>query len=176
MFSILSNLHRQQKMASFYMNFEDMTKFFYGKIIAINESECAIYMLSPDGNYDGIVVKSIDDVIKIEIDGQYEEKMKKLMLLSSKDRCEEYQLDEDNITKSLLKYAANAQTIVSIELLHSGNNDVVGNVLAIEDTVCILRNIDAYGNEDGKTYIRLQDITQLVCASQDEVRISRLLK
>lgn len=175
MFNVLKDFCKQGKNASIYTNMHDTNKFYYGRILAVNENEVLVYMFSKNGIFDGIMLKPISAVFRIEIDGQYETKMQKLISYSSPVPFDE-ELNPLNLKDSLLQIALKTQKIVSIELLNSGYNDIVGFVKEIQGDFCKIQVVDEYGLEDGQSFIDSADITQIHYASEDEDRILRLYK
>lgn len=175
MLKILSDLFLTKKLASIYINNDEPTKFYYGTVLALNDEEIAIDMLLCDGGNDGIVVNKVDKVYRVETDGQYDAKMKKLCMLNPYHLFKG-NLDNDNITLSLLLIAQETAEIVSIELLYSGYDDVVGFIEQIENGQCKIKKIDEYGYEDGYAYVDIKDITQVTYQSEYEKRIKNLWK
>lgn len=175
MLKILYELYSSQKAASIYTNSNKTDKFNFGNIAAINDREIAIHLITPDGEDDGLTVMSVDKVFRIETDGQYSEKMKKLCSASENTVCpSNFPIDNSNITESVLLSASEKNLLVSIELLDSGYNDVIGYIENITDGECMVRQIDEYGYADGYSYVAIKDITIISCHTQDEKRIMKL--
>ena len=63
---------------------------------------------------------------------------------------------------------------MSIEILDSGYDDVVGYVENVQNGICEIRRIDEYGVEDGKSYMEIQNITQISFESESEKIIQKL--
>lgn len=175
MLDILSKICLNKKRCCIYTDYDDMNKFCFGSVLAVNEKEIAIHLISPDGDDDGIVVMNTDDVIRVEVDGKYSEKMEKLC---HGNVFNQYNLTDiaDSILLSILSLANAQKQIVSVELLDSGYDDVIGFVESLEREVCVIKQIDEYGQEDGYSYISINDITQVSYSTQDEKRIMKLLK
>lgn len=167
----LLKLQKQNKNVSIYCC-DDNNNFIYGKILSVNDSEFALLMYTPSGNYDGIIVKSIDEIIRIEYDGQYEQKMQKFMLRNID--AESYCIDGFLITNSILELSLKLNKIVSIELLKSGYDDVVGFVDEICDNKCTVKLVDEYGYEDGYSFILISDITQVMLDGERENLLQKL--
>lgn len=173
MLEILSDLCKSKKLASIYIKNNNPNKFYYGTVLSLNDKEIAIDMMSTNGGNDGIVVNKAENVYRVETDGQYDEKMKKLCRLNPYHPFEG-NWDNDNIRMSLLSLSMETNKIVSIELLDSGYDDVVGFIDKIENGQCRIKQIDEYGYEDGYTYVMLNDITQVTYQSEYEKRIMNL--
>ena len=172
MLKILSKLCSQHSMVSIYTN-SDTNRFHFGIIIAVNDREIAIHMISPDGEDDGIIVLDVDNVFRVEEKGEY---LKKMQKLCSTEVIPTYNLNiiDDDIQKSVILYAFNKKGILSIELLDSGYDDVVGFVESIDESECKIRQIDEYGYEDGFSYVDISKITKVTVMSQSEKRIQKL--
>lgn len=173
MLDTLKNLCKQNKFAGFYR--DGGSKFMYGRIISVNKDHIAIYMMSPNGCFDGIAAKLTDEIIRIDIDGQYSNKMQKLLSLCNPEIFE-FSLDNDKIFESLLALGHDTKRVVALELLKSGYDDVVGFVVGVENGLCTVKQIDEYGFEDGLSFVKIEDITQISYASEDESRLYKLWK
>ena len=171
MLELLMELCKQKKYVSIYT--DNTSKFIFGQILCVNEYYIIIYMISPDGYFDGLLLKNTYEITRIEIDGQYGNKMKKLLSLYELPECE-YSFDEEKILESFLSMAIQTRQIVSIELMNSGCSDIVGFIEKIENGLCTTKLVDEYGAYDGKSFFRMQDITQISYASQDENRVLKL--
>lgn len=172
MLKFLKQVCDDNRCVSIYSNSNDMSKFIYGRIISVNEDYIAIYMISPDGDFDGILVKQVDEVVRVEVGGQYDEKMKKLLL-----SCELPAFDHifcDNFFESLLQVAVKTKKIVSIELMNSGYDDVVGYAEELNRETCTIKQVDSYGHSDGVSIIAIDRISQISYDSQNEQRILKL--
>ena len=82
MFHSLETLWHEKKRVCLYTNHEETSNFIYGYILSINEETVTLYLITSDGKYDGVLVKQLSEIFRIEIDTQYVEKMKKLESLS----------------------------------------------------------------------------------------------
>ena len=173
MYKILMELYKKQKYTCFYTNLEERTKFIFGKIIAVNEDEIAISMLTPNGEDDGVVSKLVKDIIRLETDSKYVESMIKLRKTIKKPMSV-YSLQQEQIFFSLIKFAQENKNGVSIEILNSGLDDIVGFIEECSEDICKVRQIDQYGQEDGFSFVTLCDITQISCNSEVEIKTFNL--
>ena len=165
----------KQKCVSLYMDSEDTSRFVFGRILCVNGDHIAILMISPEGDYDGLLVKRTEAVIRLEMDDKYARKMHKLC--NEKNVAEfEGVIDELDIVKSALDYAKTAKKIISCELLNSGSDDIVGFLEDIKNGLCEIKQVDAEGCEDGYSYIMMNDITQISYDSKEEQFLLRLWK
>lgn len=173
MIDYLYELLSQKTYTSVYFSPNNTKSFAFGRILSIDGTNVEIYLVSPNGDFDGILVKPIDDIFRVQNDGQYSDKMTRLMM-DYVHEPEKYVLKCNNLFESVLSFASDNELIVSIELLNSGYDDVIGFVQEIKNGGCVIKQIDEYGAEDGISKMRICDITQVCCDSQDERRIERL--
>lgn len=172
--NVLKMICEQEEFVSLYTNEMDTTKFMWGKILSVNENQVMIKSISPNGKPDGIQTKLLDSVIRIEICGQYAEKMKKLLRDSTEHNNPVLHKINENLFESNLNYALKYNKIVSIELLNSGYDDIIGYVTDVNNGICKINQVDEYGSDDGISYVEIANITQISTDSIDEQRIQRL--
>lgn len=104
MLNVLKKLCKEQKYASIYTDSENSNKFIYGQILAVDMDYIAIGMISPDGISDGIVVQPTGRVIRVEIGGQYDRKMQKLIMFHN-SKSDQYAFENGKILESVLRIA-----------------------------------------------------------------------
>ncbi|GKX68626.1 hypothetical protein [Inconstantimicrobium mannanitabidum] len=175
MINKLDELMQNKKIASFYMDEEDMERFAVGYVVAANDEYFILAMISPSGLCDGFKLEQVSSIIRIRVDGKYENKILTLAKYH-KTKHEEIIFKEDNFISEFLIFAKTKSYIVSLELLNCGFYDVVGYVEKIENGSCVIREIDEYGEEDGVSTVELQDITQISCNSLEESKLKILNK
>lgn len=173
MSDLISKFQGNKKFLSLYTNTDETDKFIFGQIIAADEDYAAILMVSPLGHYDGVLVKPREDFFRIDEDDKYVEKMKKLIDFSISEAFGA-EISGDGVPMQALNIAKAKKKIVSIELLHSGYDDVCGFVESYNGNICAVKRVDTDGCEDGKTYINICDITQIAIDSEDEQRLLKL--
>lgn len=175
MFSILERLQNEKKYVCIHADETSPSKFVFGKIIGVDTNSVAISMVSPDGEYDGVLIKQIDDIVRVEQSVSYEKKMRKLMKIKGYDE-RIFAISNDNILKGILDFAKETGVIISVELDHSGFDDVAGFVESVNDEICKLLQVNEYGEEDGESFITLRDISQICLDSSDEKRLLALFQ
>lgn len=104
MIDILKEMCQIEKYISLYTDIEDTLSFHYGKILSVNEKDIAIYLISPDGSLDGILVIETWKVYRIEVDGQYEAKINKLCSFADLPVVD-CTFDNDKIVNSIMIFA-----------------------------------------------------------------------
>ena len=171
---IIRRIYESGEYAGIYANAEDTSKFMYGRIVAFDSEFFAASLVSPDGAFDGITVQDAESVVRIELDGGYSARMKKLMAGVYTE--EKFDIFCEDVRGSALEAVKKAGCIVSIELLGSGVSDVIGIVEDIDGGMYRIAQVNEDGSGDGISYISLDAITELGFASADERRIERLHK
>ena len=172
MYSELLKAFQSNKNCSFYTD-DECDKFIYGKIIALNEDEVAIQMYNTDGTCDGVIVKIVSDFFRIEYDSKYNQKMEKLIETDTFE--DSVEIDGNAVFDSAIKSAIIKNFIVSIELLHSGNENITGLPLSLENGICTVRQIDDYGCDDGVTSFVFNTATQITINAKYEKLLSSLM-
>lgn len=174
MLTILNQSKTENKNLCIHSNSYDTAKFIYGTIICADRDFFAVKAIAPDGTPDGIIAKRTDSVIYIETDKQYDEK---IQVLSSGRTCDyNVILKESFIPISLLESAKAQKQIVSVKLIPSDIYDIIGFVAGIKDNICTVKQINEYGKETGMAYFKIEDITEVSYASQDELLLLKLSK
>ena len=156
-----------------YMDPDDTGKFCYGRVLAADEDFVALYLIAPDGAYDGLLVKETGSVQRIESGGQYDAKMKKLM---QGEQLPDWpgETRSGSIAAQLLSMAAERRNVVSIEFWDSGLDNDIGLVKAVDEETATVTLMDAYGYPDGESLFRLDSVTQIACDGRDERNYWRL--
>ncbi len=174
MIDILKEMCRKENYLSFYTDIEDTLSFHYGKILSVNKKHIVLYLISPGGLFDGILVIETWKIYRIEMDGQYKRKINKLCSFADLPVVD-YTFDNEKIVNSIMKFALLNKTIISVELENSGFTDIIGFVDEINDDICKILQVDEYGCKDGFSYISINNITEVSCLSKHEKEIMSLM-
>lgn len=169
----LSRLENLDEMVHLYSDASNTTKFSAGYIKALNEKEILLAHISPYGKYDGYMVKQRKDIYCVETGGKYAVKLEKLHMLENK-KHEVINIESLSLFKSLLDFAKEKNKIVSIELLESDLDDIVGYVKWIDNEMAEIKLVDEYGEAEGKSLIYIKDISYIVCDSENEIMLKCL--
>ena len=158
--NLLKKYLNSNEYVCLYANPRDSKKFFFGKILAVDENFFAFLTLDDDGTFKGIEIRLIDEVGRIETKSAYVEKMKKLIDGNGLDVINTLTFGGE-ILADALKYSQKNKRVVSIEINTSGNYDVVGIVESTDGDMCKVSSIDNYGFSDGYAEFCIGDITMM---------------
>ena len=158
---------RNKIVASFYCDDGNRQNLCVGYIEKFNDSEILLSHISPHGNYDGFILKHIEDVRRIDYGGNYEKKVKKLYKLKKQthDVIQTFNPDDDEILYSLLDFAKQNDYIVSFEF---AENSISGIINGYTDDVIYLDVIDNYGAENGISIINANEILSVAVDTDHE--------
>lgn len=78
MINLLKSICNRKIPSCIYTDYNNTDKFHFGYVLAVNEQNIAIHMISPDGDDDGIIVMDTEKVIRVDNENLYATKMEKL--------------------------------------------------------------------------------------------------
>jgi hypothetical protein len=158
---------------SLYTDKEDTSKFSFGFVQGISDDWVLLASISPFGFYDGFIIKRYEDVYRCECNDKYGEKIRKLYQLR-RQKHSIVDLSSNSLIIDLVQHAQKNRLVVSVEIHYSECDDVQGFVADIQDGFLRIEQLDEYGNPDGVSTISFEDITCIVCDSDNEMSIKLL--
>ena len=96
-------------------------------------------------------------------------------MLFSKDNKDLNLIEPDNVVYSVLYDSLQTKKVVSIELVSSNVEDVIGVPVEINENICKVFLVDEYGVYDGYALFDICDITQISVSSDEEKTIEKLM-
>ena len=171
MTELLKKLMSTREFAEIYTDSSDTSKFAFGRIVACDELFFIAELVSPSGNYDGLLLKPTDDIIKICVETEYAQKIK---IPSANFIKQEYPFNCDDLISEILLYAQEKKLIVAVELLHSGYDDITGFAESADDSRFTVKQVNQYGKHDGTAYANKSDVTQISCDTENEISLLKL--
>ena len=85
---ILLRLMQKSIYVSIFTDDRNKSCFSFGKIIGVDNNYYALSMVSPEGNFDGVLIKSFDHIVRIEENTKYCRKIQILKELNGVNICE----------------------------------------------------------------------------------------
>lgn len=167
---ILKSLANNGKLTLVYTNMASTEKFSAGIITGVFINDFIIEHFTSFGQYDGYIVKKIDDVFRLETESKYVKKLENL-IQHYKNRHDpiEYKLSSGAL--NVINYAKKQNKVISITLFDNEDVDLSGYVEKFNDELIWINALDSYGEEDGKCIVRVDDITFLSCDTEDEIAL-----
>lgn len=173
MLQYLTNLSKSRELICLYNDRNNFAKFRFGKILFIDENDMIFYEISRDGNFDGLTLFPVDDVYRIEKDGQYNKRMN-ILMKSNTFPSFDLEIQNQDIKHSFLSYIAESKRIASVTLKQE--ETVAGFIEKVNDFMFEIHQIDYYGNDDGYATITINSVTSIAYHSSDEIMLERLWK
>ena len=168
----LKKLQQSREIACIYTS-RDTSKFAAGIIQCFDEKFVIIEHILPTGQYDGFVTRNIEDILKIEQNSKYSNKIKTLSNLYNV-KHEKLKIVNQDVLFSLFTYAMETRKIVTLELVDSEYDDAVGYVDDVSGDFVRMTGIDRYGEKDGEIVFKTSNITHLDCGTDTEVALKLL--
>ncbi|MDU9693953.1 hypothetical protein O0Q50_22490 [Priestia aryabhattai] len=149
-----------------YTDDSDFESFSVAKLIAEDDDYYLLANVTPGGNSDGFYLLKHTNVNGWQTETNYIKKIKKLYSLKQQEHLK-YDGDKDNLFLGLLEFAKQKRLIVSIVMLDSDVYAVQGFVKESDEDFLKITNIDTFGNEDGETILRVEEITAIACDDEN---------
>jgi len=172
---ILNELKKTEELCSIYSDGNNTDKFSVGYVMDIDETYYVMESIDPYGKTDGLFCKIIENIVFIEKETIYLEKIMKLNKFYKQQRYPKYELQKDPLL-SLLKFAQKNSKVCSFELCESSKDNMVGIINEITDEFIEIECFNDYGKNDGTAIVELGKISSVSCDSSDEKVIEILSK
>lgn len=171
MYELLKKFIRSNTLIAVYSDRNNYESFAVGYVYRLCDDKVIILNVGVHGEFDGYSVYYVNDIYRIEKDSKYLEKIKKL---KNWDISDVFGIDnEDDCFKAVLVTALKTSTIIVIDCCDSGF-EVRGYVKEVSDTIVRLMQITEYGEQDGETAIRVDDINRIMISDVECTEIDRL--
>lgn len=170
----LKVLYKQGKLVEIYTDQYDTSSFCLGYINSINSTHIFVNAIDYYGEEDGITVRRISDIYRIEYDGEYETRIEKLFNIKN-------QTFENYPTFSsldmLLNTARLSGSVVTITTGDFENKVAVSGIVekAVSNMVFI-KEVGRDGSTLGSIILNQDDICGIYYCSKDEKDIKLLLE
>lgn len=143
-----------------------------GIIEAISNKQFLMKHISPEGLYDGYVIRNLEDVFRVDFNGLYEQRLFKLYMSQNQhheDFIKATIKDDLNLYKESLIAAKNLKLVVSVTVDQTETQDsITGWVKFISNSEVVISKISFEGLDDGESIIYIDDILKMNCDTSDE--------
>lgn len=162
----INHCYQNKKLATFYCEEGESQKLFCGYVEKYNNSEILIAHISPHGYYDGLILMHIEDIWRVDYDGDYEKKIGRLYKLREQSHKHIHAIDMgEEILYTLLDFAKQNDYIISIEF---SENRISGFVNDYTDDNIYLGVVNEFGAENGTSIINVDEILCIAVDSDYE--------
>jgi len=172
--NMLALAHQNGTIVAIYNNKDNTRAFWTGYICRIDDLYILLAHIQSSGLYDGYFLLELSSIYRIERDTPYLHKIEKLYQHNEQHHPELIQ-KTISIINDVLLFAKENLYVLSIQLLNSGYDDVIGTVKNVEDGFLHINVLDEYGICSGETTLELQTITRIACDTEDEHPIYQLM-
>ena len=134
--------------------------FGVGIVLAVDDAFVLLKSISTLGEDDGLTLYRIEEIVKIETNTMYCQKLKKLMRIKNVVLLN-YDIPKNEYLAWIIKKSLEENSIIDVQLLSSQHRDIVGIVKDINDGNCIILQIDDLGRKDGECQFLLESISSI---------------
>lgn len=165
---LLRNLMEGRQLASLFTDPQNPDNFCVGYVEAVNARQVALRSISPQGKFDGFMVKRIADVFQVLSGEEFEQRL--LWLLSLNGETDQPLLNE-HVEGDLFKAALQAahERGMAVSLWRGMEEEgLTGTIAAVDDLRLTLNRMDFWGRDAGEQVVALKDISLLEIDTPEE--------
>ncbi len=167
-----------RKTGEFIAVYSGSDKFIFGTVCGIDEEYFALKSYTPNGDNDGYIVKRIDSVTAVEHKSKYIEGLKRIIdakkLLQPKNVVHSsIDFEKESLVETVLEVSSDENKVVSVEL-EDFETLIVGNVKSVDDPLCVIKQINEYGEPDGERIFPIEQINSVCIDTTDETKLNLL--
>lgn len=177
---LLAKLKEERTLCSFYFN-EKFDNFSVGIVTYFDAEWCMISRVSPTGYFDGFCCRRTDTIIRISVDNNYIKNISRLMEVNG-TQLPDFHVDvKTDFLRAVLAWLKEKNEPCCIELHNYDDLAFFGSVAAVgEDLLtvnCIYGEVRDDGKlYDGKSFVKIEDISAVAFLSEEEEKLKKLIK
>ena len=175
-YNVLLRARESETPVALYTNIEQPRAFLAGWVEAVSTDHVVLRHLSPEGRYDGYVLKYLESIFRVDTEGRYLERLSFLFearkqafpiknLISTFD-------EQSNLIVEMLLGAQREDLLATIEVAAEDVDN--GAVKAVDLDTMTLEVLDYYGIIDREATIHLEAISE-VRVDSDRLQSLKLL-
>jgi hypothetical protein len=161
-FQILQKAKDGENPVALYTNVENPRAFLAGWVEAVTNEHVVLRHLSPEGRYDGYVLKYIDSIFRVDTEGRYIERLSFLFNARKQDfptRLITQTDAEASLIPEILNAAQREEMMVTVEI--AAEDVEHGSVREVGFDTVMLEVFDHYGAIDREATIHLEAISEV---------------
>lgn len=156
-----------------YTNKEDTREVRCGLVQGLSDDFLLLAQITSHGFYEGYLTQRLPDIYRLENGERYDQRLYRLYTLRGQTHPPVEEKTGDPVA-DLLSFGKDKRLVVSIELFHSEEDDVIGFVEEIRENCVTIAQLDRDGKSNGNSLISMGDITRIDCDTDDESAIKFL--
>ena len=173
---VLKGLVGTSEIVSVFCNPDDAYKACVGYVVAVSDEYFIIQGVTFDGYADGYLLRHYDEIFRLDINGEYEQR---LMCLYQKlgQSHSPFGALGDNLLVSFFEYVLNNQLIVGVGVRDYTENSIYAFVKKIdgEGQMLTLNDVNDNGKETGgECWIGFDAVKRAAVGSRDEMKLQGL--
>ncbi len=161
-FQILQKAKSGDSPVALYTNVENPRAFLAGWVESVSSDHVVLRHLSPEGRYDGYILKYLDSIFRVDTEGRYLERLSFLFTARKQDFPLQLmpKTDEDtNLIPEILGAALREDLMVTVEIAAEDIEN--GAVKEIGFDTVSLDVFDHYGVIDREATVHLEAISEV---------------
>lgn len=169
-FEILDRAMEKKYLVSVFSNISSPENFSIGIVSGLTKRHLLLEQISTNGLYDGYSVRSIDSIFRVDINGIYENKIKRLYDLKKQKHFKiigKLINDKSDLYVEILSAAKNHKLVVAL-VTEESSESIIGWVSVVSHKLIEINRINSDGISDGSSFIKLEKIEKVYCDTEDE--------
>lgn len=153
------------KIIQCHIDDSDPESFVVGRLVCYDARWIMMKDLSTSGHWNGIALYMRSDIVMVNEATDYLQKI--LTLVKCWGESEPYVPTlSDDLLSNVLQYARESGRLIALELHRSGVRDITGTIEYLSPNTVLLKQVDEYGFDDGKSYVSIDAISR--CFMDDD--------
>ncbi len=176
--SILREAYKRNDMVAVYTDPSHPECAIVGYIDSLSAKQIAMKHVTPEGISDGYVIRRIEDVFRVDVNGEYERRLAQLYQLQNQQHEDLFPqsvtLQSDLFREGLI-IAQEGNFVVAICMDETEEQmNLVGFVKKVRSQTVTLSRISVDGLDDGESTFFIDDIVRMNCNTADERNLKLL--
>ncbi|RYG71166.1 hypothetical protein EON80_05660 [bacterium] len=161
-FQLLHKAREGDSPVALYTNVENPRAFLAGWVEAVSNEHVVLRHLSPEGRYDGYILKFIDSIFRVDTEGRYLERLSFLFNARKQEFARKLMPETDaeaNLIPEILNAAQQADLLVTVEI--AADDIENGTIKEVGFDTVSLDVFDHYGIIDREATVHLEAISEV---------------
>lgn len=152
---------------SIYTDRYDLESFSVGYIAAIEDPFIYINHISTRGEEDGMILRRIEDIFRIEYDGSYEKKLERLYQLKEQSHTKYLTKSKTNLFNAFLKNIQKHKWVITLKVGDMENFiDVTGLIQQVKEGKVYMTELTYDARVGGTVIVPIHEIYTVHCDTE----------